>query len=495
MSKFPRNLLTVYAAHGLNGIVAVVTIPIAVRLLGVSGYGFFSIYTVLVSYILLADFGVSKNLLRLLSEAGGARYRVQEIRVALGIYAVLCGVWFAVFPLLAFVIPRYLFPVEAQYVAGLRWMLMFSILEFCLGVPASLMQTACVASQRFDSYAAYSLASGFLRNAAILAGAFIFRSPVAIAALLAGRKLCEIALAGKLLGWLPAGAWRPIFDGHGFKAMLGQSVSLSSSQVLYSTAMSIGSPLVNAAFGLHGLGLYRAAYDLAGKIAFVTNGVTLVLFPRAARHFRTNSPMENTGRLLAPMLRGSAAVYACFAAAAVIAAPHVLPAMGLRDDSTIRLFTVLIVALSFNAHSLFSNELVQASGCYRYSIWFSASALLSLSVLFSIFKPFAGIMAIGWAWVGAALLSASLVDGFLLEICGSRIGRQVSLLSVKIVAAAGCLGLAGSQLGIVSNAVAPLCVLLLLALLSWSVWNAAPVLRSWRDQERPVEPTAPPVYV
>lgn len=480
MSRFPRNLLTVYAAHGINGVIAVLTIPIAVKLLGIPGYGLFSIYAVLVSYILLADFGVSKNLLRLLAETGRPETASRHIRVALGLYVLLSVVWFVFCPVLVIAIPRYVFPVPAESLGALRWMVFFCVVEFTLGVPASVMQTACVAGQRFQSYVRFSLASGLIRSAAILTGAFLFRSPLAIAAILAARKLVELPIAAGLLGRLPASAWRPLFDLGSFRTMLRQSVTLSAAQVTYSTALSIGSPLVNAAFGLQGLGLYRAAFDLAGKIAFVSNGITLVVFPKAVRRFAARAPGEDNASLLSSMLSSSVTLYACFAGGAVFLAPRVLPAIGLGDPWAIRLFIVLIVALSVNAHSLLSNELIQAFGRYGYSISFGACLLGVLTLVFLLAQR-AGLMAIGWAWLAAALVAACVADSLLLKACRSGAARRTATVGVTIAAALASSGLALTRLGIVAAPVAVVCGFVLVALLVFTVRRTPPLLRSWRE--------------
>ncbi len=479
MSRFPRSLVTVYAANGLNGVVSVVAIPIAVKLLGISGYGLLSIYVLMAAYILLADLGIGKNLLRLLAESPDPEAKERHIRVAAGLYAVLVLVWLALIPVLLLVVPRYLFPVPQAYVTGLRWMVVLSVVEFALGVPSSLMQTACVAAQRFDAYSGYTVISGLVRNGAIICGAFAFRSPVEVAAVLAARKLIDFAVAARILGGLPPAAWLPSFDLRSFRAMLGQSLTLSASQILTSTLMSAGSFLVNAAFGLFGLGVYRAAFDLAGKIAVVSNGVTLVLFPKAARYFAKGS-VHGAGAVFAPLIRASAAMYSCFAAAMVLAAPYVLPAMGLKDGSTLRLFQLLVIALSLNAHSVISNELIQASGRYAQSICYSGSALVTLGALF--FGAWGqGVMAIGWAWIGAALVSATVADALLLRFCGAGRWEHASVVLIKLTAAAACLCLAWPRFSEAANpAVALLGMVIMAAVATVAAAGVLPLARAWR---------------
>jgi O-antigen/teichoic acid export membrane protein len=483
MSKFPRNLLTVYVANGLNGVVSVIAIPIAVSLLGLAGYGLLSFYAVMGSYILLADLGIGKNLLRLLAEPRERDSKLRHVRVATGLYIVLCFAWIAALPLLVVVVPRYVFPVSQEFVAGLRWMVCLSILEFALGIPASLMQTSCAAEQRFDAYSGYALLSGLLRNAAIIGGALAFHSAAGVAACLAARKVLELFVAGRLLGWLPAAACRPIFELRSFRGMLSQSVTLSAAQLLTSTLTSAGSLFVNAAFGLSALGLYRAAYDLAGKIAFVSNGVTLVVFPKAAQYFGGGS-LKGSGPVFGPLLRASTLLYTSFAATMVLAAPLVLPSIGLKNHSTVELFLLLVIALSINAHSLIGNELIQAAGRYGRSVWFSGSALVTLTILFASLKAGAGLMAIGWAWIGASLVSATVADTLLLGLCEAGSAEQISTALVKLAAVAACLCLALPYFGVISNPAATICAAILGAGVAVvTARGLLPLARTWRKEQ------------
>jgi O-antigen/teichoic acid export membrane protein len=477
----------VYASHGLNGVLGAIAVPVALKMLGVSGYGLLSIYLVIVSYILLADFGVGKNLLRLLAEATDAGTRQTHVRVALGLYILICGAWLALFPLLALLICKYVFPVAAEYEAGLKWMVLLAIAEFAIGIPASLMQTACVAGQRFDAYAKYTFASGLVRNVAILVGVFAFNSPTAVAVILCGRKVADIGLAAVLMGRLP-GAWIPIFELQSFRAMLRQSFTLFSAQVTYSTVLSVGSPMVNAVFGLDGLGLYRATFDLAGKIAFVSNGVTLVVFPRVARYFSSEASLPRAESVFSMVTRCSVLFYASFAVVAVLVAPYILPAMGLAGDTTLQLFVLLTIALSINAHSLLINELVQASGRYWYNVLFSLSALLGLMILFWLAIPFTGRNAIGWAWLGAALVASCVADILLVRVCDGAPSRYLKPIGRNILVTAACLVFAAPHCGFLRIGTPIVSAAILAGLFTSFVCAIVPLLRVWSDQKRVSEP-------
>lgn len=469
MSGLPRNIATVYAAHGLNGIVGVIAVPLVLKLLGTSGYGLLSIYTLLSAYVLIADLGIGKNLLRILAESTDPERQLNNFRTAFGLYILLAAAWFALCPALVVVVPRFLFPVPSEYLTALRSMTVLATVEFALGIPASLMQTACVARQRFTAYAGYSMATGLTRNGALIGAALITGSPVAVASALAARKVIDSWIAYRILGGLPRVGWRPVFDLAGFKSMLARSTVLSTALILNFALTFIGSPLVNASFGLDALGVYRSAFDLAGKIAFVSNGVTMVVFPRAARYYATALDLRRSRTIFGVVLRCSSIAYLLFAGSAIVIAPWLLPAIGLTNKTAIALFLLLIIGLSLNAHSLLGNELVQAAGRYRYSVYFNLCGLITFAALFVTLSPAVGLMAIGWAWIGAALTSSIVGDAFVLSLGGSKMLDHIRANVVKLIAIGACLGLVMFHFGAVDLRATVLCGAVLAGMLGFAV--------------------------
>ena len=72
MSKVPAfitNLLSVYSANAVNGVLGIVAVPLVVSALGNEGYGIYSIYVILASYVAIIDCGVTKHFVRLMSSA------------------------------------------------------------------------------------------------------------------------------------------------------------------------------------------------------------------------------------------------------------------------------------------------------------------------------------------------------------------------------------------------------------------------------------------
>lgn len=438
-----KSLFSVYAAVAGNGVLGLLAVPIGLRYLGIEGYGLFSLYTLMVSYILMTDLGVSKNLFALLSRHREPENQLEYMRTAFGLYCCLCMGWLLLMPLLLWLVPAVVFPVIPAHRSALRWLTVLAIGEFALGVPQSLMQTSCLAKEQFTGYSRYTLLSGVLRNAILIAGSIVFRSPQGLALAMFARKSIDVYLAYRLMGAVPREVWQPRFSIRPAVAMLRQSGTLSVAQVLYSSLMGAGSYLVNAFFGLHWLGLYRAAFDLAGKVSVIANGIALVLFPKLAYAFTNPIRRKAMGTILRPALEISWTFYSVLGSIAVIAAPWVLPRIGVPQPEALTLFVLLVIGLSLNCHTLVTNEIIQASGNYRQNILVSLSGLLLIASVFWVSTGRIGVAAIGVAWIVAAAGSGLVADGVVshsLEIPSrTRIvsGTKKALITILCVSTLG----------------------------------------------------------
>ncbi|MCC6587330.1 MAG: hypothetical protein IT168_11610 [Bryobacterales bacterium] len=486
MPSISRSLVLVYGANGANGLLSALTIPTAVGLLGFSGYGLFSIYTFLSACILMGDLGIGKNLLRHL--ASSRESPVETLRAAFTLYLVVAATWLALSPFVAEVVSHYIFAVPSEHVIQLKWLTFLAFVEFAVGIPVSLLQTSAVAAQRFDAYARFSLVAGVAKNFAIICAAYAFGTPVAIAAVLVAKRMADVFLAAHFFGPLPVTVWKPRLDLNAFRTMLGQSTQLSIATVLNAAIGGIASALVNASFGLSGLGVYRSAADLAAKVAFLSNGLSLVAFPNASVRSGAGSRTVMTDSAASDLISFSTVAYACVAAISVLLAPVLFPLAGLQSPTVIGLFCLLIIGLSINAHSVLSNEFVQASGRYRLSICFNVVTVVGLVLSFQAFKASLGAFAIGWAWVLAAVAGAGVIDACLLSLCKAGFAQHGKSVLVKLLSTVACLGVAASQLGIAGRPVAFSCAALLMGMLLLCSWRFLPhMLRIVRTDSRPVE--------
>lgn len=446
-----RSLLSVYAAVGLNGVLGLLSVPIGLRFLGAEGYGLFSLYTLMVSYVLMADLGISKNLLALLSRHRDPQDQHKNLCTAFSLYCALSVAWVALIPLLLWLVPNALFPVQAVHKGTLRWLTVLAVAEFVVGVPQSMMQTACLASEQFGKYSRFTMVSGALRNVILIAGSIAFRSPLGLAAAILARKFIELFFAYQIMGAIPRSVWRPRIPGRAAAAMLAQSGTLSFAQVLYSSLMAAGSFLVNRYFGLYSLGLYRVAFDLAGKVSVLVNGMTLVLFPKLAHAFGSAGRRAMMARVILSALEASWTLCATLGAGAVIAAPWLLPRIGILQPETVTLFVLIAIGLSMNCHTLLANEIVQATGRYRDSIWVSLGGLVTIATVFCALARAMGPAAIGMAWILAAAVSGGIGDSVVLNFLGVSARTQVASGAKKVLPVLLCLSTLAGYFGLTAR--------------------------------------------
>jgi O-antigen/teichoic acid export membrane protein len=445
--RFVKNLGLVYSVNTINGILGVISVPLAVHFLGASGYGIYSIYTVLAAYAALIDLGITKNLSRTLAgEVENQLYR-EHLKTSLGLYIMISGVLFLLLPFIMYFTPIYLFPVQAEYVVTIRWIVALSVLEYIIGIPVAMMQALCVANERFDRYSLFGFMSGLSRYGLMFAGILIFHDPKIVVLLIVGRRLIDFFTARKIMGNLPSGSWTPSFDLRSFKSVVGNSVALSFAQLFQTTVISVGTVFVNSLFGLEALGIYRSAFDLANKVWFFSNGVGLVVFPRFVQSLKDQVSRRLLFSHFPTVFSASWAGYTMLSGIGAIAAPLLLGILGLRLPVIQNLFVVLLLGVTMNAHANLSYEFLQATGRYWVAVGLSLVALiLMVGSFYGLYTSF-GIMAIGWSWVISQVIYAIIADNITLYEARFSKREQVFTLFSKLsvffagfATALGCLG-------------------------------------------------------
>jgi O-antigen/teichoic acid export membrane protein len=423
--------------NAVNGILGMIAVPVGIAALGTSGYGLYSIYAVLVSFSALIDIGVGKNLARLLAADSRESSRTTHLQTALGLYLIFSVVLLVLLPLWYYLIPNVLFPVLPQDEAAIRSITMVVVLEYMLAVPTVLMQTNCVADERFNGYTRFIRISGLYRYGLLFIGFVVFKSPVIAVALVASRRLIDVIAATRLLGRLPAMAWKPRLVRSEVREMLGKSTVLSMAQIFQTLLNGAGSVLVNRHFGLETLGLFRSAFDIASKIWFFSNGLGLLAFPRFAKMLVNDRQRESLYRRINPILNSSWAAYNLVAMVGVFAAPAILARIGLGNPVTITLFLLLLLAISLNAHSNLSYEFLQASGRYSLLTLLNGAGLLLLVASFYVLRPGLGQLAIGWAWIVSQAIYGLASDFATFASVLTTRGAQLRVLILRLLILAG----------------------------------------------------------
>jgi O-antigen/teichoic acid export membrane protein len=458
-----RRVSYLSGANLVNGILGVVFVPVAVHRLGPAGYGLFSIYGVLVGYVVLVELGLGKNLVRVLAGIRDEEERRRQLQLAWGLYLTVTLVLVVLAPVAAWLVPAVLFPVEPAQRAAVAWISVFAIADYVIGVPVSLRQNLCVADERFDRYSRYIVASGLLRYGVGFSAVFVFANPTAVVGALALRRFGDVGLARWLMGPLPPGSWRPRFDRRRLARMVGHSSALSLAQLLQITVVSVGSIIVNYLFGLRALGVYRAVFDLVSKVWFLSNVVGSVLFPRFVRLLSEPRGRERLAGILPSVLQLSWLGFSLLAVGGIAVGPWVLARIGLAGGEYAGLFVTLMVGVSFNAHTNLSYEFLQATGRYAVVVGLAAVSLAALLAVFFVLSGAVGVLAIGWAWLVSQIAYALAADATVLRalaalrMLGGRevLARAVGLSAVLLFVGGGLGGgtryaLAGAAAGLVA---------------------------------------------
>lgn len=449
MRSFRKNLASVYLVTTVNGILGIAFVPLAVKLLGLDGYGLYSMYAVMASYVALVDLGVSKYFVLQLSKEKEASIKTRHFQTALGIYLVLSALLFLSLPLLLYLIPKYILSVPGENISALRWIVFFSIIEYFLAIPSALRQMSCVSNERFDRYSLFTFTSGLYRYALMFLGIFVFGTPAAVVGLVVSRRFLDIVTSRFILGALPRGSFIAKLDFKGMKTIIGRSSTLSVSQLFQSTVVSIGSILVNRYSGLNGLGIYRSAFDLSNKIWFISNGIGLVVFPRFVRMLSEKVHRARLFSRILWLLNTSWAGYSLLAVCGMVIAPRALSIIGLSGSDSVQLFVLLLLGVSWNAHANLSYEFLQAAGRFRQAAVLSAFSLLVMVACFYILYGSTGILAIGWAWIISQAIYAYLADALTISI--SELPVQPIMLMFKSIVGGGALLVVSERLGHSSN--------------------------------------------
>ena len=434
MSNLKRNILSVYSVNIVNGLLGIVFVPLSLKLLGTNGYGLFSIYGVLATFITLIDLGVGKNLLRLLAADTAEDVRRRHLQNAFGIYLALFGLLLLSLPVLLVVVPAYLFPVSPENVTALRWILFFSVIEYALIIPIYLIQNVCLADEKVDRYSRFTLVSGLVRYALMFGGIFVFKAPEIVVGMVVGRRLLDFLIAQRMMGKIPGEAWRPVLSVRQFKAIVGHSSALSIAQTFQSTVIAIGSVLVNRSFGLEGLGKYRAAFDLASKVWFFSNGAGIAVFPKFVKELSSGGDKQRFFSIMYRVMNASWAGFILLSIAGTLVTPLLFNLMHIHDKGIAELFVILLLGICMNAHANLSYELQQATGKYKLIPCISALSLVLIVACFYMLQHGFGIHAIGWSWVISQAAYAMVSDAFTMSILRVRETKNAEMLLFKLAA-------------------------------------------------------------
>lgn len=432
-SRFIVNLLSVYSANAINGVLGIIAVPLVIAALGNEQYGIYSIYMILASYVALIDCGVTKHFVRLMSSVRTEDGKVEYLQKAFGWYLVLAVILICILPILIYVVQEYLFPVPDCFIPAVRWIVILSVLEYILAIPIMLIQAYTLSNQKFTRYSNFIAISGFFKYSLLFLAAWIYRDPAVVVLFLVSRRLFDLIMACLILPTLPKTAWKPRVKPREFIAILSNSSVMSLAQFLQATIVSIGAVFVNRHFGIAVLGNYRVAFDLVSKVWFFSNGIGLVVFPKFSHMLSSKTEREQLYKIIRIWLKKSWTGYLLISIIAILCAQWLLPLFKLEDKQIILFFKLLIVGLCLNAHTNVSYEYLLADNRYGMVAFLSLAVLAIMCSGYMLLVDIAGPYAIGWAWIISQSIYGIVVDELVLKNELTTLISRCRELFVKII--------------------------------------------------------------
>ena len=427
-----KNLGSVYFSNAVNGLLGIALIPILITVLGSEGYGIYSIYVIVLSYVSIADMGLFKNLQRLLAQSASEDEIVSQLRKAFGFYLTAVIVLIFILPIIWYITVYYLFPLDAyddEHI--LTVVVLFAVLEFALMIPSKLQQCLVIANEKFVLHSKFRLYSGITRYLLIIVVAYLSKDVLLCVAAASISWVLNTIIAWKVMGGVPKPkeSWVPDFKFRQMRGMVSHTMGLSGVQIIQLIILTIGSVLVNRFFGLEMLGKYRSIFDLVSKVWFFSNGLGLIAYPKFVKIVKGKG--GGFGKQLLKFYHLSWFFYMMLAAFGTVALPFVQQMLSMEGWDAFELFYILLFfGVVMNAHSNISFEMVQAQARYPLVIIISLVTLCIYLILAYVFLDDFGIISIGLGWVGSQLINSIALDY-------KSIGTNLINLTIRYVAITG----------------------------------------------------------
>ncbi len=439
MKAFRTDVLRVYLANGINGLLGVLVVAVGVRVLGKENYALFSIYAVVFSFVTLMESGVTKNLVRLLALAPDPESQARQINRVFGCYLLIGLLLLLVLPLAATVVPRDIFalPLSLRRPAG--WIIAIAVAEYLVSLPSATVFWYGIATQRFQRNTRFTVVSGLYRYGLLLVGLLWLRTPLAAVGFAAGRRLLDLWVAPLIIGRLPPGSWRIRLDRAGLAELLRDSVPMTLAQCGVVTITAIPSVLTSRWFGVETLGVFRAVFDLCGRVWFFSVGLGQVLFPKLVR-LLSGEESQRESRRIREAMAWSWLAYTGLAFLGVMVTPWALRLLDLGGPDRGWLFITTLLGTCISAHTQFAFELLQAGRRYRPLVVAVGLTVVVMPTTILLLSS-RGLVAVGMGWLLGQFFHAATMDAASLAYLNTPWRSQGVLLLAKVGAVAGVIGL------------------------------------------------------
>lgn len=429
MRKLGSSIGSIFLSNAILGIFGIVFVPIALRNLGSEKFGIYAAYSTMLSIITLIDLGVIKNLTRKIAATNDNEVISSEIRNVNTMYTCIGLV------LLVFMFPlsrinaTYIFPT-LNFDAAIISLTYICCLEYIISIPCNIVIAYAISKEKFLDYSRYNLTSGVIRYSIMITVLLLTHDPVVLALAIALRKPIETILALMMLGALPQGSWVLNKDFRSALLTFSETFSLSSAQILQTLVIAVGSVFVNRFSGLTALGNYRAAFDLASRIWFVSNGIGAVIFPRLVKMNGNIEKANFLSNILPAILYTSWLFYIFLSLVVAFSAATILSLLHIQNTGVQPLLVLMTLGISMNAHANLSYEYLQSKAEYIKTAWLSFLSLTLMIFVYLVGYSYLGVFTIGYSWIASQSIYAIAADFQIIKHSGKNLLVQIVIFLI-----------------------------------------------------------------
>jgi O-antigen/teichoic acid export membrane protein len=370
--------------RGWSALLLIVTTPVIIHGVGVSGFGIYVIATVLLGYVGLLDLGLNAAVVRSVATHHADQDRLgRAVGSALTLLGLLGLLWGAVLALLAPAIVDQVLHIPS----GLRADALFAVRLAALGFACNMVFVVFAAIvqglQRMDLFATRSVAVSTAMAAgqiiAVLGGGGI-RGVVGVTVGVTILSSLIFYFASRRL--LPGLSFRPMVDWTAVRELLGFGTMRFLNQAAGQATFQLDAVIIGAFLPISAVTYYSVPLSVAQKFLVVEDSVAATFFP-AAVELRARGEMERLHRLYTSALK---LVFVAMAFLAVVAVGYAWPILNAWvgrsvADNGARIFAVLAVAYALSALLGIPALASDATGHQRWTAGFAlVSAVLNVGM-------------------------------------------------------------------------------------------------------------------
>lgn len=405
-----KNLFYVYGVNLINGLAGIAFIPLAIKSLGAEGYGIYSIFVIISSYIYFVEMGVAKYFTRTIAQTVSIEEQSVIMQNAVGSYIRIAQLLVLLTPILFIIVPSIIFPTNNNLLVSI--IVVLASLDYLLSIPTTIQLTYNIGKEKFKNVSKFNLISGLSKHFFLILTVIFTESVLLLICVILLRRIFDIVYARKILVQLPDGSWKPKYLKGEFKKVLSQSLMLSAAQLTQVTILALGTFLVNKNFTIREVGIYKSVFDLATKVWFFSNSLGMVIFPRLSALLKNDKEKVYILNKIPLFNNASWIIYNILFLIVYITLPFIPNFLGIQD---MKLFFLLLFGVCINAHTNLSYEFLQAASRLKEVIYTSCSTIIIMVATFYLCLYDYGFYSIGIAWIVSQCINSFVMDYLVLK--------------------------------------------------------------------------------